>query len=776
MDKPLKVLLIEDSKDDAELLLLELRRGGYTPVHKRVETPDGFAEAVQDRSWDIVLSDYSMPLFSPLAAIKELHRLDYDVPFIIVSGAIGEETAVKCMRAGVHDYIMKDNLARLIPAIERELQDRAVRRERKHAEAALEESERLFRAIFDQTFQFISLLRPNGDVMAINRTALDFINLKESDIVDKPFWETPWWSHSASDQNKLQKAVTQAAANKLVRFETGYPAPDGTIRFADFSLKPVTDNERNVLFLLAEARDITERRQSEEELRYTKNYLNNVFNSLPSILISIDPQGIITQVNVAAEKHLGLASSKALGERLWDTASWLATYRKDCEEVIAHQKPRLLLRESIATEQKRYYDILISPLVINGTEGVVIRMDDITDGIKKDELLLQAQKMETVGTLAGGIAHDFNNVLSGIVGVLSLLQFKINNGENISNDELAHFINIMTLSGSRATDMSRQLLSLSRKQELSFTRCDLNDSIKHIIKLCRNTFDKSIEMHPVYFEDDAMVNADAAQIEQLLLNLCINANHAMTIMREGGQPQGGALTIALNDFESDTQFLKKHPGLHPGRYWRLSVTDTGVGMDRKILHKIYDPFFTTKEKDRGTGLGLAMVYNIVELHQGCIDVDSHVGRGTTMNVYLPQVSPTETKAATPSDKSIAHGSGLILVVDDEPTMCETAKALLEECGYSAVVADNGRTAVDIFRRRHSEISAVFLDLMMPKMTGKEAFLEMKKIDPEIRAVLASGLKLDDKVGELMKAGVKQIVQKPYTLKKLAQSIHAAIHS
>ncbi|MCK7484645.1 MAG: response regulator [Bacillus subtilis] len=248
----------------------------------------------------------------------------------------------------------------------------------------------------------------------------------------------------------------------------------------------------------------------------------------------------------------------------------------------------------------------------------------------------------------------------------------------------------------------------------------------------------------------------------------------MTIMRKPDEHQGGTLSVSIEMIRADRHFCNAHPEAVEGDYWVFGVRDDGVGMDSRTVSKIFDPFFTTKEKGKGTGLGLAMVYNIVQQHKGFIDVYSEVGIGTTFHVYLPVFEGADQENSKEDETNVPQGEGIVLVVDDEAIIRQTAKAILEECGYTVITAGNGEEGVEVFRKRHSELKAVLLDMVMPKKSGKEAFLEMKQIQPAVRVLMASGFRQDERVQAVLDLGAAGFIQKPYTLKKLAQAIHQAL--
>ena len=407
----------------------------------------------------------------------------------------------------------------------------------------------------------------------------------------------------------------------------------------------------------------------------------------------------------------------------------------------------------------------------NETRELGILIKDMINSIKTtNEQLMQAQKMETVGTLAGGLAHDFNNMLGGIIGAISLIDYKLEEGD-IDNSELKEYIDIMKKSSNRASNMVSQLLSLSRKQELNLTEIDLNDSIKNIIKICKNSFDKSVQIIPRYYESPALIKADSTQIEQTLLNFSVNAEHSMTLMKNSNQEWGGKIIISLKRLVIDDYFKQTHPEALKKDYFVLSIKDTGVGMDSNTISKMYNPFFTTKKKGDGSGLGLSMAYNIINQHGGFIDVYSELGVGTSFSIYLPVLeNHDENEKHFETERTIHRGEGVILIIDDEKIMRKTASEILKTCGYSILEAENGMEGVDAYKLHRKKIKAVLLDMAMPQMSGKEAYIKLKEINPDIKVILASGFQQDSRVQEVIKLGVNAFIQKPYTLETLSKAL------
>jgi PAS domain S-box-containing protein len=504
-----------------------------------------------------------------------------------------------------------------------------------------ERSERTFHTLFDHSFQFIALLDPDGYVCKINKTALSFRNLKEADVFGELFWETPWWRHSTTLVAQLKEAFSEAREGVVSRFE-GYSNEVREV-YLDISLKPVLDENKQVIYIIAEAREITELRRTERELQ-------------------------------------------------------------------------------------------------------------------------QVQKMESVGTLAGGIAHDFNNILGGILGTVDLLKLKREMNGSVSDEDLIKSLNTIDDTALRAKGIVNQLLTLSRKYDLNVVSFDLFEVLNNVSQIGRNSFDKSVTIK-TDFDDGISVKGDANSLEQVFLNVCINAAHSMTIMRGESDPWGGVLSIRV-----DKVIGFEQPGYNIGDYWQISIADSGIGMDHSVVEQIFTPFYTTKDKEVGTGLGLSMVFNIIRQHHGFINVESTVGAGSSFKIYLPVCDDVVTNGRIRPGKELESGEGLILIIDDEELIRNNASEILQACGYKILKAENGLQGIELYQHHQHDICAVLLDLVMPVMSGKEAFTELKIINPEVKVLLSSGFRHDARVDEILNAGADGYIQKPYSLFDLSKAI------
>lgn len=363
---------------------------------------------------------------------------------------------------------------------------------------------------------------------------------------------------------------------------------------------------------------------------------DDLFNSSASMMALTDPCGKILELNKAASAVSGVEEDAARGRMIWDIFPFLANHKSSFERAMASKEQERLNRIVVESPgEDKHYDATIYPL--SAGRGAAVRLDEVSDEVKKDEHLRQAQKMDSVGSLAAGLAHDFNNVIGGVEATMSSIKFSLDSANDVEDlkGSLSGDFELIEESVQRGKDIIAQLMALSRRKEMPLSPVDLNGMVENVLKICRNTLPRCVSVECAPYAGKAMVKAFPTQIEQVILNLCINASHAMTIMRKEGEEQGGTLSVSISPIEVGRNITSVIPEAAEGNYWLLSVSDTGIGMTREIMQKIFEPFFTTKEKGKGTGLGLAMVYNIVRQHKGFMDIFSEPGLGSTFLVFLP---------------------------------------------------------------------------------------------------------------------------------------------
>ena len=398
---------------------------------------------------------------------------------------------------------------------------------------------------------------------------------------------------------------------------------------------------------------------------------------------------------------------------------------------------------------------------------------------KKDEQLIRIQKMEAMSYVAGGLAHDFNNMLAGIIGSVSILQYHFAEGGDTCSEESRELIvsslNTIENAAHRAADMAGRLLTMSRKKEIRIVPVDLNMSVKNVVSICRNTFDKQVVIDALYDPDRVMVMADPTQVEQVILNLCINAEHAMTMMRRDGEKKGGILSLKTGRLYADESFCREHPEAASRSYVLFEVGDTGVGMSMDVQRRIFDPFFSTKGEGRGTGLGLSMVCGIINRVGGFITVKSVPGNGTVFTIYLPEVYSAEQPLVTDrKNTDDLSGSGLVLVIDDENIILKTAETILKDHGYEVITALSGDEGLAVFREKHESISVVVLDMAMPGLSGREVYQRMRVINPSVKVILSSGIEESGFVKKARDLGIFDFIHKPYAMMDLLRIVSQAV--
>jgi len=507
-------------------------------------------------------------------------------------------------------------------------------------------------------------------------------------------------------------------------------------------------------------------------LKVTEQRYQYLVNASPDIIYTLNPEGEITFINGAVESLLGCDTEQLVNKHYTDII-----FRDDINKAKYHFNERrtgsratsgveLRLKKSdnghdpakcliIELKSMGIYDKSVNEgdNIFVGTYGVA---RDVGDRKRLETQLLQAQKMEAVGTLAGGIAHDFNNLLMGIMGRISL----ISNDIDLNHPHYKHLKGIEDIVR-RGSDLTKQLLGFAMGGKYEVKPADINE----IIEKCSDMFGrtrKETRIHTIFQKDVCAVEIDQSQIEQVLLNLFVNAWHAM--------PEGGDIFIQTKNVILDDEDVM-HYGIIPGKYIMVSVTDRGVGMDEETQQHIFEPFFTTKKLGRGTGLGLASAYGIIKNHGGIINVNSKKGEGTTFNFYLPIVEAQVVKQQLNyTEEKIFYGTETILLVDDEELVINVSKAMLNNMGYDVFIARGGKDALEIFKKDKDKIALVILDMIMPDLGGSQVYDVLKEINPDIKVLLSSGYSIDGQASEIMSRDCDGFIQKPFNMIELSMRI------
>jgi len=510
--------------------------------------------------------------------------------------------------------------------------------------------------------------------------------------------------------------------------------------------------------------DITRRKKSEEALRNSEQKYRNLFEDSVDALFITATDGTLLDANQAYFDLLGGEKVERLGHSVLKAYADPADRPPYFEALAAKGFVRDYPLKLVGNDG-RQIDCLISSRVERDKDGNILStrgfIRDITEQKNIQRQLLQAQKMEAIGTLSGGIAHDFNNLLTVVMGFSELLLAE----KDQKHPDYADLQKIFHAAKNGA-DLVQRLLMFSRKSEPKPVPMDLNKQILQIEKMLRRTIPKMIEVRLDLSSDLPRINADPSQVEQVIMNLAVNARDAM--------PDKGKLTLRTNIVTLDEDYCRLHVEANPGEYVLLEISDTGRGMDKETCVRIFEPFFTTKEIGKGTGLGLAMVFGIVKQHKGHITVYSEVGKGTTFRVYLPAIEGEVETAVEDSGIMPAFGTETVLLVDDEQFVRELGARILTKHGYTVLQAVNGREALDLFGKERSQISLVILDLIMPEMGGTECLKELLKIDPQVNVLVASGYSADASVKGTIQMGAKGFVTKPFRVKDLLRDVRRVL--
>ena len=505
--------------------------------------------------------------------------------------------------------------------------------------------------------------------------------------------------------------------------------------------------------------EILIRQQAEEALRESENKYRTVLEANPDSVIVYDKTGKVTYLNPTFTNVFGWTLEECLGKKMD-----MFIPEKDRSETHEMIK-KLLAGENLLaiqthqnTKSGDVIPVSISSAIFYDSEyqpaGSVVNLRDIREQKKLETQIHQAQKMEAIGTLAGGIAHDYNNLLMAILGNTSLMAFDLRS----DHPHYERLKNIEKYVQSGA-DLTKQLLGLAKGGKYEVKPIDINDVMRKSSEMFNRT-KKEIRIHSNYQKDLWRVEADTSQIEQVLLNLYVNAGQAM--------PEGGELYLQTENVTLEDGYTR-YLSLKGGNYVKISVTDTGTGMDDNIKKRIFDPFFTTKDIGRGTGLGLASAYGIVKNHRGIINVYSEIDKGSAFNIFLP-ASTKEVKQDMLMNQKSLKGTGTILLVDDEDMIIDVCSQILASLGYMPLLARSGKEAIDVYQRNRDRIVMVILDMIMPGMGGGETYDRLKKIDSEIRVLLSSGYSLDGQASEIIDRGCNGFIQKPFNVIQLSRKI------
>ncbi|MGO9568035.1 MAG: PAS domain S-box protein [Desulfomonilaceae bacterium] len=629
--------------------------------------------------------------------------------------------------------------------------------DRLRAEEAVRQSEERYRTLVEESFDGI-FVQNGSKIIFANSRLYDMLGYSQGELEGLDHWII---YHPEYQEITRVRAVARMRGEEVVpQYEVKLQRKDGSTFDGEISARAVkVKGEPGVQVWV---RDVSKRKRSEEVQR---RLATAVEQAVEAIVIT-DTEGNIQYVNPAFEQTSGYTQDETLGqnpkllksgehdrafyENLWDTITrgqvWTGCF-------INKRKDGSLYHE----------DSTISP--VRDSRGKIVNYvavkRDITEHLKLSRQLLQAQKMEAIGTLAGGIAHDFNNLLQVTLGFSELLL-----AEKREDDPDYADLSKILQSARSGAELVQGLLTFSRKVEPKPIPLNLNRRIRQVEKLLRRTIPKIIDIQMDLSGDLAEIDADPTQMEQLLMNLAVNARDAM--------PDGGKLIVGTRNVALDEEYCRIHAGAKPGEYVLLTVADTGHGMDKATIDHIFEPFYTTKESGRGTGLGLATVYGIVNQHRGHITCESELGKGTTFSVYLPAIESQLEPEVEGSEAVPAFGTETVLLVEDEDVVRDLGERILSKGGYKVLTAADGRDACVLFRKKRKQIALIILDLIMPEMGGQECLRELLKIDPQVKVLIASGYSAAASAQGTRESEAKGFVVKPFRMKELLKQVRKVL--
>jgi len=747
---PIRLLLVEDDETDAQLVIRELRKEGFEPSWERVWTREAMESFLKTNTWDLIISDHVMPGFSSLLALEVLRKQGLDLPFLVVSGAVPEEVVTQVMRAGAHDFISKQSLLRLVPAIRRELQELGVRRERKRVATRLAESEGRYACLFQEN-PAPMLLVEAATLMVVdaNPAASAFLGYS-NEVLERATISALSCNPSMDGWKRLQRMQEPEG----IRFQDRLRTADGQV--VDVEINAVRIPQRGRALLLATLHDQTGLKAAEYSLDRMAAALEQVTDGI----VCMEPGGLIIYANPAFARMVGLETSVTSGKRIQDLIP-VPTMAEGIAQVARSQAWDARFSFVLAGDRRELRATLSPIRSVAGEEpGSVAVVRDITQGVERDRQLRQAEKMDALGTLAAGISHDFNNVLTTILSAAELIKVKLP-----EDSPLLSKVDAILHAGLCASGLNRQILSFSRRSEEKKMPLDLSATVRDAVQMLRSTLPTGAEIRSE-LTSGLWVESDPAQLQQLVLNLGINAFRSLTKKK-------GTIEITLSEVLPHSAGLP--PGLEMSRCAVIRVRDTGCGIEPSVLSHIFEPFFTTRTEGEGTGLGLAMVHATVNQAGGRISVSSEVGFGTLFTIHLPcamgQARPTEERL--PED---VGGVERIMLVEDEELVAALAKQGLQSLGYRVMTLNHPMEALEEFRRNPDRYDLVLMDLAMPEMNGADLTGKMQELRPGLPVVLVTGLPPATALSLNARATFRGVVAKPFTSYDLAKAIRKALVS
>jgi PAS domain S-box-containing protein len=764
-DDALRILILEDVPMDAELVEYELERARIPFAARRVDSREDFLRELDDFRPDLILSDYTLPRFDGMAALSLARQRAPSIPFLIVTGSVNEETAVGCMKAGATDYLLKSNLARIGPAIHAALERTRAHIEKTQAESALAASEQRFRSLVQNSSDLVTILSPDGTILYASDSAERIVGYSPKDLVGNSLLSYLDGGDVPIVRELLHTANGKAGGTGPVEF---------SLRRADGSpvwLEAVGTNLLNdttIRGIVLNARDVSERKRADRALRESEERYRDLFDNASDLVCMTIPEGSLLYVNQAWMAGTGYGEEEIGRMQLLDLV------HPDSRAYYTEVLERVLGGERLDHVELVFVPKAGTPITVEGNlsctfkdgQPSVVRgiYRDITERKKVEEHLRRAERMQAAGKLAGGVAHEVNNMMTGVIGFSEFLLRSLEEGDARRAD-----VEEIIKAGTRAADVTRQLLAFTRQQFLQPQVLDVNAVVSDMQKMLRRSLGEDHMLELQLSPRAGQVRADRGQLEQVLINLVINARDAMS--------GHGHVTVETAPAVWDEVYAQRHGGVDIplGNYVMMAVSDTGCGMEPDIQARIFEPFFTTKAIGQGTGLGLSTVYGIIKQSGGYVWVYSEPGQGSVFKIYLPAAESGQPSQLTPDRLEAPEGgSETILVIEDEEMVRSLACRGLRDHGYTVIEARNGGEALLYIRQHPGMVDLVISDVVMPEMGGREFGQSLTKYEPELPILFMSGYTGDDVVHRGLLEPGAPFQQKPFTPVGLATKIRAML--
>ena len=762
------VLIVDDEATSRNMLVRRLKRHGFSPTD--AASGQSALDRVKETHFDAILLDLMMPGLSGIETLKKLRELfsPVELPVIMVTAVPDSDQVVAALEAGANDYVVKPvDFKMLVARLKTQIalkraEDRALESrgelERLVWERTreLEDSQRLLQTVFDAIPHHLFVKDLQGRYLMFNRNFEESWGMKHNEGKSYSTSDLPLAGGNSVEQ--IKAIDHQVASTGEAVFE---PAVEFRVKGSQPQIRrqvkvPLRNEHGEIHGIVGISEDITQQVEAHKVSKDNERLLQTIFDTFSLPIFVKDMEKRYIKVNKAFEELHGVTEEEILGLPISqvskiDPVEGVILEAQD-DEVLSTGKENTLLEQEVTDGEGKKRIRVIRKAPLRDGEGNIIGLvglsEDITERRETEAALRQAQKMEAIGQLTGGVAHDFNNLLQVIRGYTQMAIVDM----DVRETSVDH-LNKVIQASDRAGNLTRQLLAFSRQGVLEPTYLDINNLIQNLEKMVRILIGVDIQLKIECGENPRPLHADPGMIEQVLLNLCINARDAM--------PAGGTLSIQTLSFTADEEFCRIHAWENPGHYSEIVVSDTGSGMTDEVRGKIFDPFFTTKEPGKGTGLGLAMVYGIVQQHKGKIMVYSEPGQGAAFRLFLPTVQAEDFGMMDIQVEPVRGGSETILIAEDSAEVLGLVTRLLEDVGYGVTSAANGLEALEKVDSHPGPIDLVMLDLVMPKMGGRETYDRIKKQYPDLAVLFTTGYSAMSIDAEFLSRENLRLIQKPY---------------